>query len=193
MLRLPAFSQTPYPGTAYRDYPRCLPDYLRDLAEQAYERRNVEIAKLTTPEAIQARQRWARETLWKIAGGELERTPLEAKTVGSFERDGYRVEKILYQSRPRFYIPANLYIPTAGAPPYPAVLFQMGHSDNGKAYVSYQRCCQGLVRLGYVVLAFDPMGQGERVYYPNAAGTHTRLGSSGRRAHGSGQADAASG
>ncbi len=35
-----------------------------------------------------------------------------------------------------FYIPANLYIPTAGAPPYPAVLFQMGHSDNGKAYLS---------------------------------------------------------
>lgn len=178
MLRLPAFSQKPYPGTAYRDYSRCLPDYLRDLAEKAYERRNGEIAKLTTRAAIEARQRWARETLWKLAGGQLERTPLEAKTVGSFERDGYRVEKILYQSRPRFYIPANLYIPTAGAPPYPAVLFQMGHSDNGKAYLSYQRCCQGLARLGYVVLAFDPMGQGERVYYPNGAGTHTRLGSS---------------
>ena len=65
-----------------------------------------------------------------------------------------------------------------GAPPYPAVLFQMGHSDNGKAYDMYQRCCQGLVRLGYVVLAFDPMGQGERVYYPDSAGTHTRLSSS---------------
>jgi dienelactone hydrolase len=178
MLRLPAFPQTPYPGTAYRDYPRCLPDYLRDLAAEAYERRNGQIAKLTTPAAIQARQRWARETLWKIIGGELERSPLEAKTVGSFERDGYRVEKILYQSRPQFYIPANLYVPSGGSPPYPAVLFQMGHSDNGKAYLSYQRCCQGLARLGYVVLAFDPMGQGERVYYPNAAGTRTRLASS---------------
>jgi dienelactone hydrolase len=163
---------------AYRDYPRCLPDYLRDLAEQAYQRRNHEIARLKTAEAIQARQKWARETFWKLVGGELERTPLEAQKAGAFERDGYRVEKILYQSRPKFHIPANLYIPTVGVPPYPAVLFQMGHSDNGKAYEVYQRCCQGLVRLGYVVLAFDPMGQGERVYYPDSAGTHTRLSSS---------------
>ena len=178
LLRAPAFAQKSFPGVAYRDYPRCLPDYLRDLAQAAYERRNHEIARLKTPEAIGARQRWVRETLWKLAGGELERTPLEAQKTGSFERDGYRVEKILYQSRPRFHVPANLYIPTTGTPPYPAVLFQMGHSDNGKAYQVYQRCCQGLVRLGYVVLAFDPMGQGERVYYPDEAGTHTRLASS---------------
>ena len=177
MLRMPAFSQAPYPGTAYRDYPRCLPDYIRDLAAQAYQKRNSEIARLTTPEAIHARQRWARETFWKRAGGQLERTPLDAQKVGSFERDSYRVEKIVYQSRPRFHVPANLYIPTRGVPPYPAVLFQMGHSHNGKAYLTYQRCCQGLVRLGYVVLAFDPMGQGERVYYPDASGVNSRLSS----------------
>jgi dienelactone hydrolase len=51
----------------------------------------------------------------------------------------------------------------------------MGHSLNGKAYDSYQRCCQALSKLGFVVLAFDPMGQGERVYYPDAGGTRTRL------------------
>ena len=178
VLRLPAFSQESFPGVPYPDYPRCLPDYLRGLAEQAYDLRNREIAQLTTPEAIHARQRWVRETFWKLVGGEPERTPLEAQKVGSFERDGYRVEKIVYQSRPLFHIAANVYIPTTGVPPYPAVLFQMGHSYNGKAYDVYQRCCQGLVRLGYVVLAFDPMGQGERVYYPDAAGRHTRLHSS---------------
>jgi cephalosporin-C deacetylase-like acetyl esterase len=174
-LRQPAISQKPYPGTAYRDYSRCLPDYLRELAGQAYQRRNRQLALLTTPAAVKARQRWARETFWKLVGGEPDRTPLEPQKLGSFERDGYRVEKILYQSRPRFHIPANLYIPAHGAPPYPAVLFQLGHSRNGKAYVSYQRCCQGLVRLGYVVLAFDPMGQGERVYYPDSGGLNSRL------------------
>jgi len=174
-LRLPAFSQKPYAGTAYRNYPRCLPDYIRDLAEQAYQRRNREIARLTTPEAVQARQRWARETFWKLAGGEPERTPLNARKIGSFERDGYRVDKIVYESRPEFHVPANLYVPAHGAPPYPAVLFQLGHSRNGKAYLSYQRCCQGLVRLGYVVLAFDPMGQGERIYYPDSGGVNSRL------------------
>ena len=166
-----------FPGVAYRNYPRCLPDYLRDLAGESYRRRNNALARLTTPEAIRARQQWARETFWKLAGGQPEHTPLDVRKTGSFERSGYRVENIVYQSRPNFHIPANLYIPTNAPPPFPAVLFQMGHSNNGKAYEPYQRCCQSLVRLGYVVLAFDPMGQGERIYYPDSTGIHSRLSS----------------
>lgn len=53
----------------------------------------------------------------------------------------------------------------------------MGHYYSGKAYASYQKCCQGLAHLGYVVLAFDPIGQGERIAYPDASGTNTRLAS----------------
>ncbi len=170
-------AQERFPGTVYRDYSRGLPDYLRGLARQAYERRNRELAKLTTPEAVRARQEWARETFWRLVGGGPERTPLNARVTGSFERAGYRLEKIVYESRPNFHIPANLYIPSEGRPPFPGVLFQMGHSLNGKAADLYQRCCQGLARLGFLVLAFDPMGQGERVYYPDASGTRTRLGS----------------
>ena len=171
-----AWAQSPYPGTRYRDYSRCLPDYLRDLASAAYHRRNNEIAKLINPKAIADRQRWVNDTFWRIVGGKPERTPLRARTVGSFERSGYRLEKVIYESRPELYITANLYIPTAGKPPYPGVLFQMGHTVNGKAAESYQKCCQGLARLGYIVLGFDPMGQGERIYYPAGKG-RTRLAS----------------
>ena len=159
----------------YRNYSACLPDFLRELAQRAYLTRNREMAKLTTPAAIEARQQWIRQTFWKLAGGMPEPTPLNARVAGTFEREGYRVEKVLYESVPQFHIPANLYIPTTSKPPYPGVLFQMGHSGNGKAYDSYQRCCQGLARLGYLVLAFDPMGQGERIYYPNASLSATRL------------------
>jgi dienelactone hydrolase len=172
---VPAFSQNQFPGVAYRDYSRCLPDYLRELARRAYDARNAELAKLNSAEAVRNRQHWARETFWKLVGGQPERTPLNARTVASFERPGYRVEKVLYESRPNFHIPANLYIPSNARPPFPGVLFQMGHTLNGKAGDTYQRCCQGLVKLGYLVLAFDPMGQGERVYYPDVAGKRTRL------------------
>ena len=72
---------------------------------------------------------------------------------------------------------ANLYVPTTGKPPYPGVVFQMGHSGAGKASGPYQKCCQGLARLGYIVLAFDPMGQGERIFYPDPSGAQTRLAS----------------
>jgi cephalosporin-C deacetylase-like acetyl esterase len=186
LLRLPAYaalaeraarSQSGFPGAAYREYARCLPDFLRDQAARAYQARNREIANLTSPAAIRARQKWVREMFWKITGGMPDRTPLNMRSVGSFERAGYRVERLVYESVPNFHVSANLYIPTEGKPPFPGVLFQMGHTRNGKAGETYQRCCQGLVKLGYLVLGFDPMGQGERFYYPDASGQHSRLAS----------------
>src|ERR1051326_6858427 len=150
---------------AYRDYFRCLPDYLAGLAADAYRRRLQRVARLNTPAAIREYQSWARATFLKIAGPLPERSPLNIRTTGAFERDRYRVEKLVYESRPGLFVTANLYLPKGGTAPYPGVLFPMGHSINGKGYALYQRCCQGLVQLGYMVLAFDPIGQGERAYY----------------------------
>jgi len=165
----------PFPGTPFHPYSRCLPDYLRGLARQAVERRDAELAKLTTAAAVEARQKWVRETLWKLIGGMPERTPLNERTTGAFEREKYKIAKVVYESRPGLFISANLYLPKSGSGPFPAVLFQSGHYNEGKANANYQRCCQGLAQLGFVVLAFDPMGQGERIQYPDSTGTHTRL------------------
>jgi dienelactone hydrolase len=172
-----ARGQSDFPGVAYREYARAQPDYLRDVAARSYAARNGEIAKLTSAAAIRTRQQWVRETFWKLAGGMPQRSALKTRIVGGFERAGYRVEKLVYESLPDFHIPANLYIPTGARPPFAGVLFQMGHTRNGKAGETYQRCCQGLAKLGYLVLAFDPMGQGERVYYPDASGVRSRLAS----------------
>jgi len=153
----------------YRECSRCLPDYLTGLAEDAYRRRLDRIAKLSPQEY----QKWARETFLQLAGPLPARTPLNVRTVGAFERERYRVEKLVYETRPGLIVAANLYLPKGGGS-HPGVLFQMGHSTNGKASVTYQRCCQGLVQLGYVVLAFDPMGQGERATgLPTADDEHT--------------------
>ncbi len=73
-----------YPGVAYPDYCRCLPDFLARLAERAYRKRNLQFATLTTPAAVRRRQQWARETFWKLIGGSPERTPLNVRTVGGF-------------------------------------------------------------------------------------------------------------
>src|SRR6516164_3098982 len=176
LLNRSAVAQTADPRGLYRDYARCLPDFLSDLSAAAYKLRNTEIARMTTSTAIRVRQQWVREAFWRLVGGMPERTPLNPRTVGSFDRVGYRLEKVVYESQPGFHVAANLYIPTTDNPPYPGVLFQMGHSTNGKASVAYQQCCQGLARLGYVVLAFDPMGQGERIYYPGSLPSRSRLG-----------------
>ncbi len=166
-----------YPGVAYRNYARCLPDYLKGLAQAAYTRRRADLEKLATPELIVERKRWARQTFWSLIGGQPERTPLNPRTVDTVQRGTYRIEKVIYYARPGFPITANLYVPNRGRSSFPAVLLQMGHSPLGKAYTTYQRCAQGLVQLGFVVLGFDPQGQGERVYYPDSSGKASRLSS----------------
>ena len=161
----------------YREYARCLPEYLKALAAEAYGRRNARIAGLRSVAAIRQYQSWARATFLRVAGGLPERTPLNLRTTGAFDRDAYRVEKLVYESQPGIFVAANLYVPRGAAGRLPGVLVQMGHSTSGKGYAMYQRFCQGLVRLGYLVLGFDPMGQGERTNYPKQGGWLTRLGS----------------
>src|SRR5262245_46942692 len=180
-LGLPALARLaaaapPYPGARYRHYSRCLPDFLRGLAERAYSARESALSEIGSPDAVRRRQQWARSTFWRLVGGEPARTPLGVRVTGKFERPSYRVENLVYESRPGLIVTANLYVPKQGRPPYPGVLFQMGHSAEGKMASNYQRCCQALAALGFVVLAFDPMGQGERVYYPGPNG-RTRRGS----------------
>src|SRR5881398_2279069 len=99
-----------FPGVAYRNYPRCLPNYLRGLASAAREKRNAELARLVSPKAVHDRQHWVRKTLMDLIGAFPVKTDLNAQVAGSFERQGYRLERIVYESRPKLYISANLYI-----------------------------------------------------------------------------------
>lgn len=164
-----------FPGTEYQPYCRCLPDYLGRLARESVQKRDSVLSRLDSPSAITQRQTWVTETLWQLIGGKPEKTDLNVRNTGELKQPGYRIEKLIYESRPGLFISANLYIPASGRSPFPAVLFQCGHYWPGKAYPSYQRCCQGLAQLGFVVLAFDPMGQGERISYLDETGTRSRL------------------
>lgn len=133
------------------------------------------IASLTDEASIKARQRWTRETFWKLVGGEPKKTPLNAKVTRTIQKEKFRIECVVFESQPKVYVTGNLYIPNEGKGPFPGVLFQAGHSSNGKSYELYQFCCQGLASLGFVVFAFDPMGQGERTNYPGDIPWLTRL------------------
>ncbi len=94
-----------------------------------------------------------------------ERTPLNPQITGVVDRDTYRIEKVIFESRPQFYVTANLYVPKGLKGRAPGVVGSCGHSANGKAHPAYQSFAQGLVRQGYVCLIFDPIGQGERLQY----------------------------
>lgn len=92
-----------------------------------------------------------------------EKTPLNARVTGKAEREGYFIENIVFESRPGFYVTANLYLPKRATYPAPAVVVAAGHAiEHGKNHDLYQLGQLSLVKQGMIVLAFDPIGQGER-------------------------------
>lgn len=160
-----AAAQAPDPYRVFPKPPAALRHTLDALAQKQFAERAKAIAAISTPEQLTARQHHFRERILADFDGWPERTPLNAKIVGSFDRDGYRVEKLLFESLPGLFVTANLYIPTRGTPPFPAVLGTAGHTDDGKAAAIYQSGWISLAKRGYVVLAYDPIGQGERLQY----------------------------
>lgn len=101
-------------------------------------------------------------------GGFPERTPLKAEIVGKLQRCGYRVEKLVAQSRPGFYVTGLVFVPDDEAfkPPYPAVLVPCGHTEEGKGGQAYLHGATLLAKAGFVSLVFDPVDQGERRQFP---------------------------
>jgi cephalosporin-C deacetylase-like acetyl esterase len=116
---------------------------------------------------LEARNRFVREKMIEMLGGLPEPTPLNPIVTKVLERPGYRVENLMYQTRPNFWVTGNLYLPASGAGPFPGIISPTGHSDIGRMYPVYQLTYIDLVKSGFVVLAYDPIGQGERRQYWN--------------------------
>ncbi len=140
---------------------RMLYRYLEGECAQALAARRKAVQALQTPEAVRARQEEIRAKFFAAIGPFPEKSTLNARTVRTLARDGYRVENVVYESRPNHHVPGNLYVPE-GKGPFPGVLFPLGHYGWPRAAEEYQRACILLAKHGFVVLTYDPPGQGER-------------------------------
>ncbi len=120
-------------------------------------------AAISDRASLLAYQRQVRQAIQASFGEPLERTPLNAQLAGTLARDGYRVEKVIFESRPRNYVTANVYVPASGKEKFPAILCPVGHRGAGKACEDYQQFGAYFARRGFVVLCYDGPGQGERV------------------------------
>ncbi len=141
---------------------------IHDLIGQAndyYTLRDGEIAKLKTRSDWQKRQVLVKDKLLKLVGPFPEKTPLNARITGVLYKEGYRVEKIIYESMPNFYVTGCLFIPDKIDGKIPAVLNVIGHNQEAFRAELYQKVYLNLVRKGIIVLAIDPIGQGEHVQY----------------------------
>ncbi len=135
--------------------------WMDHIAQEQLDRRAAEIAKVRTMEAAEQRKRWARDKVLELIGGLPDYTsPLNAKVTGRIEKPTYVIEKVIFESLPRFHVTADVYRPKAPGR-YPGVLIPLGHWDEGKP--AEQRTAANLAMKGFVALAYDPIGQGERL------------------------------
>ena len=149
-------------------FPRMVQEFFVERENEIHRERLNRLAELSTRADAEAYVETVRRRIRESFGPPPDKTPLNARVMKVVERDAYRIENVLFESRPGFLVSANLYLPKGRGFPRPGVVASCGHSANGKAIEAYQSFCQGLARLGYVVLIFDPIGQGERMQYVDA-------------------------
>ena len=146
-------------------FSRVVQEWFVDQVRQIESRIIAEQAALKTKADAEAYVLNVQHKIRRCFGPEPERTPLNARVTKVVERDQYRIENVIFESRPGFLVTANLYLPKNRKGPFPGVVGSCGHSANGKAGDAYQPFAQTLARLGYACLIFDPIGQGERLQY----------------------------
>ena len=151
----------------YSDAPNAFYKSFADEALARLAERKASVARLESRADWERYRNEARQKLRELVGPLPEKTPLNPRITGVVNKSGFRIEKVIYESRPGFYVTAALYLPESLSGQAPAIVFCSGHTDAGLRGPAYQTMCQNLVKKGFIVLAFDPIGQGERLQYFN--------------------------
>jgi pimeloyl-ACP methyl ester carboxylesterase len=122
---------------------------------------------------LQRLQKQLRASLLEMIGGLPDRkTDLHARIVGKIQMEGFSIEKLIFESLPGVYVTALVYSPDDHSTKHPAMLVPAGHATNGK--IHYQVLSERLASRGYVVIAWDPIGQGERSQFWDAKAAKSR-------------------
>lgn len=150
---------TDAPNALYHHFTQQAYGYLKERAET--------VSEISSPEQWKERQKWISATLQKVAGPFPRKTPLNAKVVRVVNKDAYRIEHIVFESQPGFFVTSSMFIPESlgKKDKAPAIIYCSGHTPLGYRSPAYQQVILNLVKKGFIVLAFDPVGQGERLEY----------------------------
>ena len=141
--------------------------HLTRQAEDYYTTRDEVIAKLKTKGDWQKRQQAVKNKLKEIIGPFPKKEALNPEITGIIQKEGYRIEKIIYEPVPGYYETGCLYIPDNIKGKAPAILNGFGHDQASFREEYYQVIITNLVKKGMIVFAIDPLGQGEHVQYYN--------------------------
>lgn len=152
-----------------------LKEFIYARSDEAFDYGHSERDAIRSKEELLKRQNRIRDRFMDAIGGlPSSDTPLNAQITGTIQGDGFRIEKVIFESRPQSFVTANVYIPDNMTAPSAAVQFLCGHNPEAKHCQDYHTVCLYLVQAGLIVLVQDPVGQGERYsYYEKSIGTTT--------------------
>ena len=131
------------------------------VQKQALKLRENDRPATTLDEWYQRRSKLRGNLLNAWGGFPSTECDLEPRKLGEFQRDGYRVEKVVFQTRPGIWMTANAYVPDKPGK-LPAILHVHGHWKGAKQDPTVQMRCIGSAKLGFFVLCVDAFGAGER-------------------------------
>ena len=137
--------------------------YARDRAAKYIEISRKARESITDAGSLRARQEAVKNAFLRSIGGlPCEPSFVSAEVTSRVEKSGFRAENIVLETRPGCFATCTVYTPRETSGTCPAVLLVIGHTDEGKADTEYQYAAQLFAGAGFVVLALDPYGEGER-------------------------------
>ncbi len=155
-----------------------LKEHIYRRADQAFAAGDEARDRIVDLTELQSRQQAVRQFFLETIGGlPSSEHPLNARITKMTRHEGYMIENVLFESRPKQYVTGLVYKPSnslqaehvmkkqdaAKEKAYPAVLFLSGHEYEAKHSLYYHEICLRFVEAGMIVLAIDPPGQGERI------------------------------
>ena len=136
---------------------RAVTEYLNRAARAITDRAAAEVSSPAAWEKVRDQRRQELRDMLGLLPWPP-RTPLHVRITGRLERDGYTIEKIAFESVPKFYVTGNLYLPKTRKGAAPAVIYVCGHAGSPYgAKTQYQRHGISLAKNGYVAFILDPI------------------------------------
>ncbi|MEX2260330.1 MAG: acetylxylan esterase [Bryobacteraceae bacterium] len=148
----------PAPDAAYRqmlESRREVTEYLERTARSLTDQAAAEIASRDSWEKVRARRvEEMRDMLGLLPWPQ--RTPLNVRVTGTLDKGAYTIEKIAFESLPKFYVTGNLYIPKKRSGAVPGIIYVCGHaySPHGDK-TQYQRHGISFAKNGYAAFILD--------------------------------------
>lgn len=136
---------------------RQVTEYLRKAAREITDRAAEEIRTPESWEKLRARRYDEMRDMLGLLPWPP-RTPLNVRIAGKLDKGDYTIEKIAFESMPKFYVTANLYVPKNRKGAVPAIVYVCGHASSPYgAKTKYQRHGISFAKNGYVCFILDPI------------------------------------